>query len=367
MISKNKSILILEDGTYVSGNTIGAEKKTFGELVFTTSMTGYQESLTDPSYNGQILMFTYPLIGNYGIHSESFSQSKKIWAWGVVVKENCTKPSHRLKEKTIDEFLKEQDIPGISNVDTRLLTIKTRVSGTMKSVMMPYENFSDIDVNSIISELKNKALPSDSNLVDDVSTKRIEKLNKNNKKTVAVIDFGVKENIIKELMQRFNVIKVPYSITEDDLRKLNPDGIVISNGPGDPAHTSLLPTRKMLNNIVSDYPTLGICLGHQLLGLVFNAKTYKLKFGHRGANQPVKDLFTKKIFITSQNHGFAIEDGTSSEIETNQININDHTVEGFKHESLPIISVQYHPEASPGPRDAKHIFDDFLEIVRRNP
>jgi carbamoyl-phosphate synthase small subunit len=358
------SALVLEDGMIVKGKGFGAKGITYGELVFNTSMTGYQEALTDPSYEGQLLMFTYPLIGNYGINSLDF-ESDGIKVRGLVVKEYCKYPSHRLSNKNLAEFLKQQAIPAISGVDTRALTIKIRKWGTMKAALI--SQFEEIDLQAILEKVKSMPHPMEENLVGKVSCKRIirhkDKGNKSKGKLrVVLIDCGVKRSIIESLLPFCKVIQVPYNFSKERIEALNPDGIVISNGPGDPSHPSLLPLIELIKKLKEDFPLMGICLGHQLLSIAFGAKTSKLKFGHRGANQPVKDLEKGKIFITAQNHGYAVN-ATSMEdldIEVTQINLNDGTVEGMKHKELPICSVQYHPEAHPGPRDTEHLFEEFI-------
>lgn len=371
----------MEDGTILSGKGFGAaHKSAFGELVFNTGMTGYQEALTDPSYNGQILMMTYPLIGNYGCVPFSSGrlppewQSPKIQAEGFVVREFCTTPVHRHSGLTIDEFLKSQGIPGISELDTRALTIKTRQFGTMKSVIATYDADSEIDIDKLLQTARNTPSPDTTNLVSEVSTTEINhetpfdkpqgKLQ--DKKTIAVIDCGVKANIINELTARgCRVVRMPYNTSADEINRLKPDGILVSNGPGDPAHPALMSsTVKTLQALVGSYPIFGICLGHQILSLVFGGKTYKLKFGHRGANQPVKDLSNGKVYITSQNHGFAVDPNSlPAEMEITGINVNDGTVEAMRHKKLPVFSVQYHPEASPGPWDSKYLFDEFIKLA----
>jgi carbamoyl-phosphate synthase small subunit len=358
------SALVLEDGTVVKGEGFGAKGITYGELVFNTSMTGYQEALTDPSYEGQLLMFTYPLIGNYGINSQDF-ESDGIRVRGMVVREHCEHPSHRLSNKNLAEFLKQQAIPAISGVDTRTLTIKIRRWGTVKAALV--SQLEEIEPQAILEKVKAMPHPMEENLVSKVSCGRIIKHeygeNKRKEKPrVVLIDCGVKRSIIKAFLPYCELIQVPYTVSIEKIKALNPKGIVISNGPGDPSHPSLLPLIELIKKLKEDFPLMGICLGHQLLSIAFGAKTSKLKFGHRGANQPVKDLRKSKTFITAQNHGYAVN-ATSMEdldIEVTQINLNDGTVEGMKHKELPICSVQYHPEAHPGPRDTEHLFEEFI-------
>lgn len=362
-----------------------ADKSAFGELVFNTGMTGYQEALTDPSYNGQILMMTYPLIGNYGCTGPNSAewQSNKIQAEGFVVREYCPLPSHRLATKTIDEFLKEQDIPGISEIDTRALTIKTRQYGTLKSIIATYTG-SAPDTNKLLETVRQTPSPDATNLVGEVSTSTAIREPatepKNGKtavsptlmrgKTIVVIDCGVKNNIIRELVTRgCAVVRAPYNIPAAEIDRIKPDGILVSNGPGDPAHPEIIATTvKTVKALAGKYPMFGICLGQQILVLAFGGKTYKLKFGHRGANQPVKNLQDGKVYITSQNHGFAVDPkACPKELEITGINVNDGTAEAMRHKDLPIFSVQYHPEASPGPWDSKYLFDKFIELCQNEP
>jgi carbamoyl-phosphate synthase small subunit len=358
-----RALLVLEDGTCVKGAGFGAEKTVFGELVFNTNMTGYQESLTDPSYKGQILMATYPLIGNYGTNKDDF-ESIKIQPEGYVVSEQCDFPSHRKHKRTISDFLKHYDVPGISDIDTRALTIKIREHGTVKAALAIYKD--EIDEEDLIKKVKEMPHPATHNLVDQVSCKKIKPHKGGGETNIALIDCGVKQNILRFLLKDSNVVQVPYDINADELYKIKPNGILISNGPGDPAHPDIMATTvKTLKEIASDFPIMGICLGHQILSLVFGAETFKLKFGHRGGNQPVKDMQSKKVYITSQNHGFAVKPDEQQELVFTHINVNDKTIEGMKHTSLPIFSVQYHPEASPGPHDSNFMFSEFIKLVKR--
>jgi carbamoyl-phosphate synthase small subunit len=358
-----KALLVLEDGTVVSGEGFGAEKTVFGELVFNTNMTGYQESLTDPSYKGQILMSTYPLIGNYGTNKDNY-ESEKIQPEGFVVSENCHFPSHRKDTNVLSDFLKKYDVPGISDVDTRALTIKTRKYGTMKAALATHSN--GIDADALVEKVKKMPHPTEKNLVADVSCKKIINHKGVGNHNILLVDCGVKRNIMRFLLKGANVIQASYDITPDQIRKINPHGILISNGPGDPAHPEIMKTTaKTIDGIAEEYPIMGICLGHQILSIVFGAKTFKLKFGHRGGNQPVKEIASGRVYITSQNHGFAVSPDSEGEMTFTHFNVNDETVEGMKHSSLPIFSVQYHPEASPGPRDSNHLFEEFMESVKK--
>lgn len=359
-----RALLVLEDGICVKGTGFGAEKTVFGELVFNTNMTGYQESLTDPSYKGQILMPTYPLIGNYGVNNDNF-ESSSIQPEGYVVSEQCDLPSHRKMGKTLSDFLRENGIPGISEVDTRALTIRIRRHGTVKAALVTSKE--EIDEQALVKKVQEMAPPESQNLVGMVSCKENIQHKGNGRCKVVLVDCGVKLNILRFLLKHSDVIQVPYDISADEIRSLKSHGILVSNGPGDPAHPDIMKTTvPMLKEIASDYPIMGICLGHQILSMVFGAKTFKLKFGHRGGNQPVKDMETGKVYITSQNHGFAVKPESNKELRFTHFNVNDGTVEGMKHKELPIFSVQYHPEASPGPHDSNFLFSEFMKIVRSN-
>lgn len=352
--------LVLEDGTIVEGEGFGAEREVFGEVVFNTSMCGYQEALTDPSYNGQILMLTYPLVGNYGINKENF-ESDGIKAEGFVVRENCLMPSHRSSGKTIDDFLKEYAIPGIAGVDTRALTIKIRKYGTMKGALKTSSK--KIDAGELLERAKKQKDISELDLVREVTCKEIKEYRGKGKRIV-LIDCGLKLSILRNLLKRnCNVTIVPAFTEYKKILDLEPEGVVVSNGPGDPMRAEYV--IETLRKLFEEKPIFGICLGHQLLALASGAKTYKLKFGHRGSNQPVKDLHSNRVYITSQNHGFAVDAKTleGTGFEVSHLNLNDRTVEGMRHTERPIFSVQYHPEAHPGPHDSEYLFDEFLKMV----
>lgn len=361
--------LVLEDGTILPGRAFGATGTRFGELVFTTEMTGYQESLTDPSYEGQILMFTYPMIGNYGIHPND-NESDHVWARGCAVMEECRTPFHPEGRKTLHEFLLEHSVPGISGIDTRSLTIKLRQFGAMKAAITT----EGAEPQALMAEVREMAAPDKTNLVAAVSPKQPIRHGHNKAgelgrqefdpkaPTVALLDCGAKRNILRHLSRRFNVVQFPYDANRRLIDSVQPDGLFLSNGPGDPAHPELLAkTVPTARKLAEEMPTMGICLGHQVTALMFGAKTYKLKFGHRGANQPAKDVESGRVFITSQNHGFAVDerslDGTG--LRVTQVNANDNTPEGLEHTELPLFCVQYHPEASPGPRDTGFLFEKF--------
>jgi carbamoyl-phosphate synthase small subunit len=350
--------LILEDGTVAEGTGFGFESTTYGEVVFTTGMTGYQESLTDPSYRGQILIMSYPLIGNYGVNPNDF-ESDKVQVNGFVVRENCPRPSNMYQGDSIHSFLSKYGTPGISEVDTRSLIVGIREHGTLKGAITY-----DEDHEEVLERLRKMPYPSERNLVAEVSTKEIIRYPKEGAKTIALIDCGVKTNIIRELNKWFAVVQVPYDTPPSFFRNEEIDGILISNGPGDPAHPELLDSVvKTLKAVKEDYPIMGICMGNEFMALAFGGNIYKMKFGHRGANQPVS--LRGKVVITSQNHGYAVdaESMEGSEMVPDQFNVNDGTIEGMRHSELPIFTAQYHPEVSPGPRDTTPMFNEFKRIV----
>jgi carbamoyl-phosphate synthase small subunit len=358
--------LVLDDGTVVRGRAFGSESSVFGELVFNTGMTGYQEALTDPSYNGQLLMMTYPLIGNYGISDAAF-ESSGIKAEAFVVREHCAYPSHRESRRTLDAFLIDAGIPGIAGVDTRALTLKTRERGTMRAGIVPVDA-----IEEALRKVRSMPYPDAGNLVGEVSTKKALTHPFPGARTremlrVVAVDCGIKSSILRNLGAFAEVVQVPYSATADEILAERPDGVLISNGPGDPAHPAVMAsTVRTARALAGQVPLMGICLGHQIIALAFGGRTFKLKFGHRGANQPVRDERTRKVVITSQNHGFAVHPDMPSELELAEVNVNDGTVEALRHRELPVFSVQYHPEASPGPRDARFIFDRFREMMVRH-
>ncbi|MEE8358682.1 MAG: glutamine-hydrolyzing carbamoyl-phosphate synthase small subunit [Candidatus Hydrothermarchaeales archaeon] len=354
--------LVLEDGTTVEGEGFGAEKEVLGEAVFNTSMTGYQEALTDPSYKGQMLILTYPLIGNYGINPDDY-ESEKIQVEGFAVREHCHFPSHRKGEKTINEFLKENDIPGIAGADTRALTIKIREHGTMKGALKTSKE--KINTEKLLIKAKEQPDISEKDLVKLVTSPKIERHDQKSKTEIVLLDCGMKLSILRSLLKRdANITVVPATTSSKEILDLEPDGIMVTNGPGDPLKADYVV--NTLKDLIEEQPISGICFGNQLLALATGGKTYKLKFGHRGSNQPVKDLATGRVYITSQNHGFAVDaeslEGTGFEVS--HINPNDNSVEGMKHKELPIFTVQYHPEAHPGPWDSDYLFDEFLKMVR---
>ncbi|MCG7844057.1 MAG: glutamine-hydrolyzing carbamoyl-phosphate synthase small subunit [Methanomassiliicoccales archaeon] len=353
-----KCFLVLEDGTIMEGTGFGSMENTSGEVVFSTGMTGYQEGLTDPSFRGQILTMSYPLIGNYGVNSNDM-ESERVQVSGFVVRELCDAPTSGYGGKDLNSFLVENGIPGIADVDTRALIIKIRTAGTMRGAIIY-----DGDPKECLEDLQRMPYPSESNLVADVSPKNVLHYPRPGAKKVALFDCGAKANIVRELRKRFELYQLPYDTPVKFFRDHQVDGLFISNGPGDPAHPAIKETIvSNIRQLKEDYPIMGICLGNQLLCEVFGGNTYKMKFGHRGANQPVK--YKDRVFITSQNHGYAVDPESiqGSGMEVEQVNVNDGTVEGMRHRELPIISVQYHPEANPGPKDTGFLFDDFLKML----
>ncbi len=357
-----KAILALKDGTIFEGNGFGAEKEVAGEVVFNTSLVGYEESLTDASYKGQILTLTYPLIGNYGIRKENF-ESDKIQVEGFVVREHQNFYSHRKAVKSISEFLKEFEIPGISGIDTRMLTKKIREHGVINGTLITSKG--EINKDEIISNTKKITDYSSINLLQKVSVKKPEFINAKGKKTIAMIDTGVKLSIIRNFIKRkVNVYRLPYNTKPQEVTDLKVNGLFIANGPGDPEQAK--EAIALVKELQSELPITGICLGNQIVALGLGGKTYKLKFGHRGTNQPVKSIKENKVYITSQNHGFTVDaaslDGTG--LEVSYTNLNDGSVEGMQHKKLPIQTVQMHPEANPGPWDIENIFDKFVKDLK---
>ena len=351
-----KAFLILEDGTVFTGTSIGSTRDMISEIVFNTSMTGYLEVLTDPSYAGQAVVMTYPLIGNYGITPDM--ESLKAWPDGYIVRELSRMPSNFRCEGTIQDFLKKYDIPGIAGVDTRALTKILREKGTMNGMITTNENY---DLDEVISKLKNYKVEG---VVSKVTCEEKYVLEGKGKK-VALLDLGANKNIAKFLNDRGCEVTVyPADTTADEIIASNPDGIMLSNGPGDPAEcTSIIKEIKKLYE--TDIPIFAICLGHQLMALATGGTTYKLKYGHRGGNHPVKDLQTGRVYISSQNHGYVVDE---DKIDPNVAvpafkNVNDGTNEGLAYVGKNIFTVQFHPEACPGPQDSGYLFDRFLEMM----
>ncbi len=353
-----KGVLVLSDGSIYYGQGFGAETTAAGELVFHTAMTGYQESLTDPSYAGQILLPTYPMIGNYGVNSEDF-ESGRIHPAGYVVREACTRPVHRKSIKTINDFLIEFGVPGVCGLDTRSIVRKIRNHGVMPACIASYSG--ELNIPELIEKAK-KFDYSSFDFVEKVSTEKQTEFGKGGKKVV-LIDCGVKQSMVRELNARnVSVTTVNYKAKPDEILALEPNGLLVSNGPGDPA--VMAETSSTLRKLLSKLPTMGICLGHQILAHAAGGKTFKMKFGHRSANQPVKDLESDKVFITTQNHGYTVDEKSlPAELRVSQVNCNDGTVEGLCHRELPAFSVQYHPEAHGGPRDTEFLFDKFVKSL----
>ena len=351
--------LILEDGTVYKGYAFGADIESVGEVVFNTAMTGYQETLSDPSYNGQIVTFTYPLIGNYGINRDDFV-SMRPCIKGMIVKELCDMPSNFRNEKTLDEALKAFNIPGIAGIDTRSLTRKIRTKGVIKGCIVSIER----NVKEVVAELNKTNLPT--NQIEQVSSKSISPALGRGRRVV-LVDLGMKIGIVRELTTRgCDVIVVPHNIKAEELLRLEPDGVMLTNGPGVPEDAK--ESIEMIRGIVGKVPIFGICMGHQLISLACGAKTYKLKFGHRGANHPVKNLITGRVDITSQNHGYAVDIDSlkNTDLELTHIAINDRSCEGVRHKKYSVFSVQYHPEAAPGPHDSSYLFDEFIKNIDEN-
>jgi len=354
-----KAVLALEDGRIFKGESFGATGESCGEVVFNTSLTGYQEILTDPSYKGQIVTMTYPLIGNYGINSEDV-ESRKPFLEGFVVKELSSITSNWRSEKSLDEYLEENNIIGIQGIDTRALTKHIRLKGAMKAVL----STDDLAEKNLIKKAKSSRGLIGVDLVKDVTGNNARNWNKKGAIKVVVIDCGVKYNILRNLEKRNCILKmVPANTDAEDIIKEKPDGVLISNGPGDPA--AVVYVVETIKKLIGKLPIFGICLGHQMLGLALGGKTYKLKFGHHGGNHPVKDLKTGKISITSQNHGFCVDIDSlnKNDVEITHINLNDNTLEGMRHMKLPLFSVQFHPEYGPGPHDAEYLFDEFVNMI----
>ena len=372
--------LVLEDGSVHRGESFGADIAGHGEVVFNTSMTGYQEVLTDPSYAGQLVMLTYPLVGNYGINPQDF-ESRQIRVAGLIVREHCDRPSHGRSDRTLDEFLRSQGIPGICGVDTRAITRRLRDQGVMMGLL------TSESPESALVRLAQLPRYDDQDLVGTVTADQgyrwggngVEPVgpefaglqqfpsgedSEEGRQRILVTDVGLKYNILRLLRERgCEVIAVPADTGAEEMLALKPSGILISPGPGDPQLLDYVVTN--VRQILGRVPVMGICLGHQLVARALGANTFKLKFGHRGGNHPVKDLNTGRVHITAQNHGFAVDPDTlPADLEVSRISLNDGTVEGLRHRNMPLFTIQYHSEASPGPRDNEYIFDDFLAMVK---
>ena len=355
------AILALEDGKIYKGGSFGAAGERCGEVVFNTSMTGYQEILTDPSYKGQMVTMTYPLIGNYGVNDED-AESSKPFVEGFIVKEYSKIASNWRSKKSLGEYLKENNIVGIEGIDTRSLTLHIREAGAMKAILSTI----DLDEKRLIDKAKASPGLEGRDLVKGVVGQKGYEWSNKGKFKVVVLDCGVKYNILRELTKNgCKVMVLPATATSKEILDHKPHGVLLSNGPGDPAALPYIV--KTVQELIGKVPMFGICLGHQILVQAFGGKTYKLKFGHHGGNQPVKDLKTGKVSITVQNHGFCVDIGSlnKKDVEITHMNLNDKTLEGMSHKKLPIFSVQFHPESAPGPNDAEYLFGKFVEMMQR--
>ncbi len=370
-----KAVLLLEDGTVFEGIGFGAKGRKCGEVVFNTSMTGYQEILTDPSYNEQIITMTYPLIGNYGTNTDD-TESAKVFASGFIVKENCPYSSSWRSKSSLDDYLKKNNVVGLEGIDTRKLVKHIRTKGAMKSIISSAE----LSVKRLKKELQDYPGLVGRDIVRNITTQKTydwnhsvvdvltgsEHENKKKYKVVA-LDFGIKHNILRLLCSHDCEVKVVHAATSaEEILRRKPDGVFLSNGPGDPA--PVIYAIETVKNLLGKLPVFGICLGHQILALALGGRTYKLKFGHRGANHPVKNMMTGAIEITTQNHGFCVDADSlkHKDVEFTHINLNDNTLEGISSEKLSAFSVQYHPEASPGPHDSSYLFETFTKLMNRH-
>lgn len=351
-----KGVLVLEDGSVFRGVLFGRIGEAVGEVVFTTGMTGYEETLTDPSYRGYIVVMTYPLIGNYGINHVD-AQSTSIHPKGFVVKERCVAPSHWMTKEDLNAYLERYGVVGISEVDTRAVTRKIREEGAMNGCIAP----DGYDYDELLRRAKSWRM---GDVVSEVTSDNPVEI-PGEGPHVALIDLGVKRNIIRSLGELgCRITVLPRKTSAQEIRAVKPDGILISNGPGNP---KLIPdVIETVRRLLGDFPMFGICLGHQVLGLAIGADTYKLRFGHRGANHPVKEVGTGRVFITTQNHGYSIDLKSLEEagLRLTYYNLNDGTVEGMSHDGLMVSSVQFHPEGGPGPRDSGHLISDFIQTLR---
>jgi carbamoyl-phosphate synthase small subunit len=378
--TKIKALLVLEDGTIFPGRSFTGHCEAIGEVVFNTSMSGYQEILTDPSYCGQMVTMTYPLIGNYGINAEDV-ESDRIQVKAFLVKEYQEHPSNWRSQKSLARYLKSQNIPGVEGIDTRAVTRHIRLAGAMRAVL----STQDLNPDSLKEKARQTPGMIGLDLVKEVTCQepmlwqggrplRLEGgleafkwPDSENRWRVVAMDFGVKYNILRSLEKRgCSILVLPAGEKAETIDRLDPHGLFLSNGPGDPAAVTY--AVETIREQIGRRPIFGICLGHQLTGLALGGKSYKLKFGHRGANQPVKDLSTGKVEITSQNHGFCVDMESLKDpgVELSHVNLNDNTLEGLVHRKLPLFSVQYHPEASPGPHDATYLFDRFIEMMKKH-
>ncbi|MBD3245403.1 MAG: glutamine-hydrolyzing carbamoyl-phosphate synthase small subunit [Candidatus Omnitrophica bacterium] len=353
--------LVLEDGRVFSGTSFGADGTCTGEVVFNTSMAGYQEILTDPSYKGQIVTMTYPLIGNYGVNSHDV-ESCRPWVEGFVVKECSKIVSNWRASQSLPEYLREHGILGIEGIDTRALTMHIRIQGAMKAVIST-EELDPVRLRELAVRAPGVL---NQDLVKEVTCREPVEWNTKGKYHVVVLDCGVKWNILRLLQaNECRVTRVPAATPFEEILALDPDGVLLSNGPGDPSAVPYVV--ETVKKLIGRVPLFGICLGHQMLGLALGGRSYKLKFGHHGGNQPVKDTRSQRVAITVQNHGFCVEHASldEKEIEVTHMNLNDQTLEGIKHRRYPVFSVQFHPESGPGPHDARGLFAEFIRMCDR--
>lgn len=355
-----EALLVLEDGTVFRGDAIGAPTRAHGEVVFSTSMTGYQEALTDPSFAEQVLVMTYPLQGNYGINDGDY-ESRRIQVRAFVVREECEAPSHWRARRTLHQYLEEQGVPGLAGVDTRALTRKLRNAGVMMGTVTHDETAAQA-----LARLRDLPRYGSTDLVPWVSTRHPYTYGDGSReraRRIVVLDLGVKYNILRVLDRLgCEAMAVPCQTQAEDILALRPDGVLLSPGPGDPALLDY--AVETARGLIGKTPVMGICLGHQVIGEAFGAKSFKLKFGHRGANHPVRDEATGRVYITAQNHGYAVDEaGLGSDVEVSHRNVNDGTVEGLAHRREPVMTIQYHSEASPGPLDNMYLFERFMTMV----
>jgi len=356
-----KAYLVLEDGTVFTGESFGAEGSSFGEVVFDTSMTGYQEMLTDPSFSGQLLTLTYPLVGNYGMN-ELDDESPQVQARALIVREHCAAPSHYQSVETLHEYLLRHGIPGIAGVDTRAITRRLRSAGVMMGVVT-----TEMEPDRALAELKTAPEYGAQNLAAQVATQEPYSSPEDRPGAdvhIVLVDFGVKRSIMRHLSRvGCRVTVVPLATTAESIASMNPDGILLSPGPGDPTHLAHL--EEAVKSLLGRYPLMAICLGHQVVARALGGATFKLKFGHHGGNHPVRDLVDGSVHITTQNHGYAVDpDSLPVGLEVSQLNLNDGTVEGLTHADYRLISIQYHAEGTPGPRDSNYLFDRFVDMIR---
>lgn len=364
MNERVKAILVLEDGRTFEGVSFGAAGETFGEMVFNTSMSGYQEILTDPSYAGQIVCMTYPLIGNYGVNEDDV-ESRRPWVEGFVVREASRITSNWRSTESLDDYLKEHDIVGIEHIDTRALVRHIRDKGAMRAGISSVDSDPKALLDRVLAspDMKNRELATTVTIEETFDYPAMDEA----KYHVVAYDFGVKTNSLREFAKfGCRITVVPAGTAAAEVLALKPDGIFLSNGPGDPASMQTV-VEEIKKLTESNVPMFGICLGHQILGQALGGETFKMKFGHRGGNQPIKDLTTGKVEIASHNHGFAVtRESLPADVEVTHVNLNDDTVAGLRHKTLPIFSVQYHPESAPGPHDSEYLFERFVELMSKN-